>query len=78
MFPEHLPQGTTLRASCVSSPQILAATVREATGLQVKEQPRWCGRSTRWAGRMAPPSSSPPAAPQEGPFTARSLSLPDT
>ena len=57
-FAEHLPQGTTLRASCPSSLRILPATVREATGLQVKEQPRWCGRSwrsTRWA--------SPPGRP---------------
>lgn len=71
MFAEHLPQGTTLRASCASSPRILPATVREATGLQVREQPRWCGRnwrSTRWAGRVAPPSSSPPGCPSGRPL----------
>ena len=62
MFAEHLPQGTTLRASCPSSLRILPATVREATGLQVKEQPRWCGRSwrsTRWASPPGCPSGRP-------------------
>lgn len=65
VFAEHLPQGTTLRASCTSSPRILPATVREATGLQVEEQPRRCGR--RWA--------SPPGCPSGRPLP-RALALP--
>lgn len=65
VFAEHLPQGTTLRASCTSSPRILPAIVREATGLQVEEQPRRCGR--RWA--------SPPGCPSGRPLP-RALALP--
>lgn len=77
MFPEHLPSGNNPRASCVSSPQILAATVRRRLGLQVKEQTSLVREKHKVGREDGSSILIAPAAPQEGPsFTALPLPFP--